>query len=78
VRRRWSLRDAPEGVSGASAGLENGVREGVGGGLPRAVNAAFSGYSAVAGSMIPVTTEILLAGKPPSSAWRRTRASSVA
>jgi hypothetical protein len=35
-------------------------------------------HSAVAGSMRPVTCEILLAGNPPSSAWRRTNDSSVA
>ena len=35
-------------------------------------------YSAVAGSIMVVTAEILLAGKPPSSACRRTSDSSAA
>jgi hypothetical protein len=35
-------------------------------------------YSAVDGSIIVLTREILLAGNPPSSAWRLTRDASAA
>ena len=42
------------------------------------VSGSVTTHSAVAGSMMPETCEILFAGKPPNSAWRRTNDSSVA
>ena len=65
-----------EGTSAAKAWLRN--RAGINANRAFIVISICLGYSAVAGSMIVVTREILLAGNPPSSACRLTNDSSAA